>query len=114
MAHRRINRNEVLNIFDYIAYFEHIHGDLNFFFCTVFEGIFAYNEIIELLYLYDRINGLDKEVDIDEYEARLSCVSMELHFDKIKNICKDIHLAMQNDKYKPNFKGGHHGYKRKG
>ncbi len=103
MDNRIIDKEKISNIFDYVAYFEQEYGDLNYYFSSIFDGIFSHEEIMELLYCYDKINGLGEDVDMEEYEARYGNLSIEKHFEKLKTICKNVYYAMQDRKYKPNF-----------
>lgn len=104
MAIRIINKDKIRNIYDYIAYFEQEKGDLNFFISTIFDGLYSYDEILELIYYYEKFNGLDDDIDIEEYEARYGDIPFEDQLERIKLIFKEVYYAMQSPKYKPNFK----------
>ncbi len=108
MACRLINKEDIKDIFDYVAYFEYKYGNLNFYFSSIFDGIFDYKELLELGYLYDKINGLSEDVDEEEYFSRYENLSFEKHLEKLKQIGKDVYYAINDKRYKPNY--GKHEY----
>lgn len=94
---RRLN-----DIYDFISYYEEEKGDLNLFFYYIYDGNVGYDEIMEMLYDYERMKGLD--IDYEEYYARYGDRHFEYTLDKVKVVAKDIATAMKDkSKYKPNY-----------
>lgn len=95
---RRLN-----DIYDFIAYYEEQMGDLNLFFYYIYDNAVSYDEIMQMLYDYERMKGLD--IDYEEYYARYGDRHYEYTLEKVKLVAKDIAQAMQDKaKYKPRYK----------
>lgn len=91
------------DIYDFISYYEEKVGDLNLFFYYIFDNSVSYDEIMLMLYDYDRMKGMD--IDYEEYYARYGDRHYEYTIEKVKVVAKDIAQAMKdNTRYKPRYK----------
>lgn len=85
---------------EYVNYFETQFGNLNELFYDIFQGDVSNHTLIELMYYYDCIDGLD--IDLDEYDARFGDRPFEWKLEKIKIIAKDVVTTIKNSPdYKP-------------
>lgn len=105
MGERLIQPNSIRNIFDLTAYLEYKYGNLNYYFKSVFEGIFDYEQLYEIIYLFDKLNG-DTSCSLEEYKYVHKDISLEQMLEKLKLVCKNIYHATKDKNYKPNFSRG--------
>lgn len=89
-------------IYDFIAHCEEKHGDLNLFFYYIYDGEVTYDEIIEMLYLYDCATGL--KLEYDEYKAR-NDKPFEQILERVREVAHEISVAIKDKtRYKPRYK----------
>lgn len=94
---------QLKDIYDFISYYEEEKGDLNLFFYYIYDNEVTYDEIMVMLYDYERMKGLD--IDYEEYYARYGDRHYEYTLEKVKIVAKDIALAMKDKaRYKPPYK----------
>lgn len=104
MARRLIEPNSISNFFDLTAYLEYKYGDLNYYFKAVFDGIFDYEQLYEIIYLFDKIDQ-KRTCTFEEYKTIYHNISLEKILEKLKLVCKNIYYVTKDKKYKPNFRG---------
>ena len=93
----------IADIYDFIAYYEQKVGDLNLFFYYIYDNEVSHNELMEMLFVYDKMKGF--EIDYEEYLARFGDRSFEFILEKVKVVAKDIAIAMKDkDRYIPRYK----------
>lgn len=93
----------LVDIYDFISYYEEEKGDLNLFFYYIYDNAVTYDEIMVMLYDYERMKGLD--IDYEEYYARYGDRHYEYTLEKVKMVAKDIAQAMKDKtRYKPRHK----------